>query len=204
MMRLVLWRPSLRAVHRMIKNALPNNIPSTGEFSRESREVLGQDALIDRSVLPQNPVTQPQTLRREVVGIRQEAPVNLPPIKPLKPLMFPVSVQFNGTKLDSVLELFARTAGYSLVLSEDLRTTLSQSEVTFEVKEVPWQQAYDLLMDEGGLVTVYEDVARVLRVMTQEDYRDRVTQIIADREAELATIDISAGSRRRPPGTEAH
>lgn len=191
MMRLVLLAALVAgcAPHDPRENALPNNIPSTGEFSRESREVLGQDALIDRSVLPQNPVTKPQTLRREVVGIRQEAPVNLPPIKPLKPLMFPVSVQFNGTKLDSVLELFARTAGYSLVLSEDLRTTLSQSEVTFEVKEVPWQQAYDLLMDEGGLVTVYEDVARVLRVMTQEDYRDRVTQIIADREAELATID---------------
>ena len=77
MMRLVLLAAFVVgcAPHDPRENALPNNIPSTGEFSRESREVLGQDVLIDRSVLPQNLVTKPQTLRREVVGIRQKRPL---------------------------------------------------------------------------------------------------------------------------------
>ncbi|MGB0965816.1 MAG: hypothetical protein ACPGU3_06590 [Litorivicinus sp.] len=176
------------AVNDPRDSELPENIPTTEEFSTTARESLDRGALIERSVLPSNQPSQPRERRREVVGVRQEAPVNLPQTEPLRPLDFPITAKFDDTRLESVYELFAKTAGYSLVLSDGVKAELD-NRLTFDVSAVPWQQAFDLIVNEAQITPIYDDVARVLRLIKNDEYDTLVAGLLEQRNQRITNID---------------
>jgi type IV pilus assembly protein PilQ len=59
---------------------------------------------------------------------------------------FPISLSLRDAPLPEVLRTFARLAGFNLIL--DARV---QGTVTAELKDVPWDQALDVILKTNGL-----------------------------------------------------
>jgi type IV pilus assembly protein PilQ len=59
---------------------------------------------------------------------------------------FPISLSLRDAPLPDVLRTFARLAGFNLIL--DARV---QGSVTAELRDVPWDQALDVILKTNGL-----------------------------------------------------
>jgi type IV pilus assembly protein PilQ len=59
---------------------------------------------------------------------------------------FPISVSLDKAPLQDVVRTFAKLAGFNLILDPRV-----QGSVTIELKDVPWDQALDLILRIHGL-----------------------------------------------------
>ena len=59
---------------------------------------------------------------------------------------FPISVSLDKAPLQDVVRTFAKLAGFNLILDPRV-----QGSVTVELKDVPWDQALDLILRIHGL-----------------------------------------------------
>lgn len=59
---------------------------------------------------------------------------------------FPISLSLRDAPLPEVLRTFARLVGFNLVLAPGV-----QGSVTAELKDVPWDQALDVILKTNGL-----------------------------------------------------
>lgn len=156
------------------------------DLGRSQKTRIDEGELLAKDVLPAN-VSTDELRRREMVGKRSEAPVKLPLTKPLKSIDYPINLRLDSTKLDSVLRLFARTAGYSLVLSSGVQN--SPSTISFNLQGVPWLNAYTLVQEQAKVITVFEDSYKLMRVYTLEEYARLTDAIIAEAKQSSLQVD---------------
>jgi type IV pilus assembly protein PilQ len=75
-----------------------------------------------------------------------------------------ISVDFQDANIKSVLRLFAETGGMSIVSGDDVKGT-----VTVSMKRIPWDQAFDTILQINGLIQKQE--GNVITVMTLDRFK---------------------------------
>jgi type IV pilus assembly protein PilQ len=94
----------------------------------------------------------------------------------------PISMDFQGVDLRSVLRTFAEISGLNMVIDPDV-----QGSVDIVLTDVPWDQALDVILRGNGLdYTVDGTIVRIARVDTLKKEQDARTQ--------LATSNANAGA----------
>ena len=157
---------------------------SLTELGRLQQDRIDESELLAKDILPSN-VPMTEMRRRQIVGERNEPPIQLPRTSPLQPIDYPVSMRLDGTKLDSVLQLFARTAGFNLVQSSGVQ----QSSATISLLQaIPWFDAYQLVQEQADIVTVFEDEYKLMRVYPAE-YANLVSAIVEQAKADSQQVD---------------
>ena len=159
---------------------------SLTELGRLQQDRIDESELLAKDILPSN-VPMTEMRRRQIVGERNEPPIQLPRTSPLQPIDYPVSMRLDGTKLDSVLQLFARTAGFNLVQSSGVQQ--SSATISFTLQAIPWFDAYQLVQEQADIVTVFEDEYKLMRVYTQAEYANLVSAIVEQAKADSQQVD---------------
>ncbi|HEX4843246.1 MAG TPA: type IV pilus secretin PilQ [Limnobacter sp.] len=107
----------------------------------------------------------PRALTPEVFGASNSTPVE--PLSPSQSSVAryagrPISLDFKNADIRTVMQVFADFTKMNLVLSENV-----QGKVTVFLKDVPWDQALEIVMRSKGLVS--SQSGNVLLVSTPED-----------------------------------
>ena len=160
-------------------------LPKDSTTALVERDVIEEGGLLlDRSVLP--------TAEREVVEVTRVAisevddePVGLPKSRPSQPKDFPVTIRFSGTRLGSVLQVFAKSAGYNLVSN----VNNPDAPVDLEVNGLPWMEAYDLLQEVEALETVFDDKLNLMRVYDRGGVAQVEEEIIQEALAQVNRVE---------------
>ena len=160
-------------------------LPEDATTALAEQTVIQENGLLlDRAVLP---TADRSKLPVERVAISQvdDEPVGLPKSRPSQPKDFPVTVRFAGTKLGSVLKVFARSAGYNLVSEvNDL-----EAEVDLTVDGLPWIEAFDLLQEVQALETIFDDKLNLMRVYDRGGLAQVEEGIIQDALAQVNRVE---------------
>jgi type IV pilus assembly protein PilQ len=87
----------------------------------------------------------------------------------------PISMDFSGTDLRSVLRLFAEISGLNMIIDPDV-----QGSVDVVFNDVPWDQALDVILRQAQLdYTVDGTIIRIARMDTLRREQDARTQLAA-------------------------
>ncbi len=87
----------------------------------------------------------------------------------------PISMDFSGTDLRSVLRLFAEISGLNMIIDPDV-----QGSVDVVFNDVPWDQALDVILRQAQLdYTVDGTIIRIARMDTLRREQDSRTQLAA-------------------------
>jgi type IV pilus assembly protein PilQ len=145
------------------------------------------DQIIDR---------QPARLAAARV-VKETAPPTAPPTAPAKDTLGPASVPaqvFNGQKISldfkdadiqNVLRVLADVSGLNIIATDDV-----QGKVTLHLNEVPWDQAFDLVLRTNRLEKTQEgNVVRVSSVKRLTEERDALKAANAS-EVELEPLRV--------------
>ena len=71
----------------------------------------------------------------------------------------PITLDFKDADIKDVFRLFAQISGYNIVIDPSVSGT-----ITITLKDVPWDQALDIILKNNGLDKVYEN--NVIRIAT--------------------------------------
>lgn len=93
-----------------------------------------------------------------------------------------ISLDFQEAELKNVLRLIAEVSGHNLVLSPDVK-----GSVTVKMLNVPWDQALDLILKINNLGQVRED--NIIRVMTATALANEEKLVLAKKEASVKAED---------------
>lgn len=110
-----------------------------------------------------------------------------------------ISIDFQDANIKSVLRLLAEEGGVNIVSSDDVK-----GNITLTVKKIPWQQAFDTVLDLNGLGKVVEDnviVVKPLDRMRKEEDAKRAElnkKIQADEVKEKADQEKRVKDGRLP------
>ncbi|MBI1734403.1 MAG: secretin and TonB N-terminal domain-containing protein [Candidatus Rokubacteria bacterium] len=132
---------------------------STARDSRPAVEVLALETMPtapgDRPVTASGdrPVTA-----REPVRVAQAPPRPAPPAAPSGRL---ISLDFKDADVVNLLRILAAESGKNIVISDDVKGKMS-----ITLKNVPWEQALDIIMEARGLEKV--ERGNVIRIVTRE------------------------------------
>lgn len=98
----------------------------------------------------------------------------------------PISMDFQNTDLRAVLRVFADVSGLNLVIDPSV-----QGEVNVNLTQVPWDQAFEIILRANGLD--YELDGTIVRIASvtqlQQEAQDRA--LLAQREAEAGELVLS-------------
>jgi type II secretory pathway component HofQ len=87
-----------------------------------------------------------------------------------------VTMEFDGADIRDVINQIATIANKNIVISEEIK-----GNVTLRLQNVPWKEALDAIIKNGGYVLVQEADGRILRVVPPEE-------IQAQLETEIFTL----------------
>ena len=152
--------------------ALPDDSTTAAQ---EQKVIADQGLLLEREVLPSADRSETEVMRVPISSV-DEAPTALPQSRPSQPKTFPVTVRFAGTKIDSVLQVFARSAGYNLVSN----VGNGNRPINLDIDGLPWIEAYDLVQEIASLETVFDDKLNLMRVYDQGGFARVEEEIIRD------------------------
>lgn len=93
-----------------------------------------------------------------------------------------ISLDLQEAELKNVLRLIAEVSGHNLVLSPDVK-----GSVTVKMLNVPWDQALDLILKINNLGQVRED--NIIRVMTTTALANEEKLAVAKKEASIKAED---------------
>ena len=151
-------------------------LPKDSTTAQQERDVISDNGLLlEREVLPSADRTEAEVVRVPISSV-DEAPSSLPQSRPSQPKTFPVTVRFAGTKVDSVLQVFARSAGYNLVSN----VGNGNRPINLDIDGLPWIEAYDLVQEIASLETVFDDKLNLMRVYDQGGFAQVEEEIIRD------------------------
>jgi hypothetical protein len=192
--------PAPKPVAAKVKKAAapaPTRFAEIGDGSREPiAAVEPADQIIDR---------QPARLAAARV-VKETAPPTAPAKDTLGPASVPAQV-FNGQKISldfkdadiqNVLRVLADVSGLNIIATDDV-----QGKVTLHLNEVPWDQAFDLVLRTNRLEKTQEgNVVRVSSVKRLTEERDSLKQA-NDSETQLEPLQVKYirvnYARRRGP-----
>ena len=143
--------------------------------AQEQQVIADKGLLLERDVLPSADRSEVEVVRVPISSV-DEAPADLPQSRPSQPKTFPVTVRFAGTKIDSVLQVFARSAGYNLVSN----VGNGNRPINLDIDGLPWIEAYDLVQEIASLETVFDDKLNLMRVYDQGGFAQVEEGIIRD------------------------
>ena len=144
-------------------------LPADSTNAVLEKEVIQEGGmLLDAEVLPKAD-RQTFQVSRIPIGKMDIEPVGLPKSRPSQPKTFPVTIRFSETRLESALQVFAKAAGYNLVVDgvDGLKGNppdVPPRTVDLFVDGVPWIEAYDLLQQVASLETVFDDNLNLMSV----------------------------------------
>jgi len=95
-----------------------------------------------------------EILEQEAQGMTQEEPKSFPTM--------PVTLRMTKSNIVAVLRALARAADQNLAISSSV-----QGEISIDVKETPWDQAFNGILRTNGLAYTWE--GNIIRVMTLAD-----------------------------------
>ena len=151
-------------------------LPKDATSAAQEREVIADKGLLlEREVLPSADRSKVEVVRVPISSV-DETPSALPQSRPSQPRTFPVTVRFAGTKIDSVLQVFARSAGYNLVSN----VGNGNRPINLDIDGLPWIEAYDLVQEIASLETVFDDKLNLMRVYDQGGFAQVEEGIIRD------------------------
>ena len=126
---------------------------------QEQQVIADKGLLLEREVLPSADRSGTEVVRVPISSV-DAAPADLPKSRPSQPKTFPVTVRFAGTKVDSVLQVFARSAGYNLVSN----VGNGNRPINLDIDGLPWIEAFDLVQEIANLETIFDDKLNLMRV----------------------------------------
>ena len=151
-------------------------LPNDSSSAQQERDVIADNGLLlEREVLPTADRAETPVVRVPISSV-DEAPSALPQSRPSQPKTFPVTVRFAGTKVDSVLQVFARSAGYNLVSN----VGNGNRPINLDIDGLPWIEAYDLVQEIASLETVFDDKLNLMRVYDQGGFAQVEEEIIRE------------------------
>jgi type IV pilus assembly protein PilQ len=146
------------------------------------------------AVEPYDDIIDHQPARLAAARVTKDAP---PPTVPTKDTLGPVAAPpqvFNGQKISldfkdadiqNVLRVLADVSGLNIIATDDV-----QGKVTLHLNEVPWDQAFDLVLRTNRLEKTQEgNVVRVSSVKRLTEERDALKQANAS-EVELEPLRV--------------
>ena len=151
-------------------------LPKDSSTAAQERDVIADTGLLlERDVLPSADRALAEVERVSISSV-DAPPSALPQSRPSQPKNFPVTVRFAGTKIDSVLQVFARSAGYNLVSN----VGNGNRPINLDIDGLPWIEAYDLVQEIANLETVFDDKLNLMRVYDQGGFAQVEEEIIRD------------------------
>ena len=158
--------------------------PSSGAAILQAR----QNAAMQNPAATQSPAAQAPAAQAAAAPAQQPAapPVTSPVIQgpqsqqiavgqEKKYVGHPISMDFSGTDLRSVLRLFAEISGLNMIIDPDV-----QGSVDVVFNDVPWDQALDVILRQAQLdYTVDGTIIRIARLDTLRKEQDARTQLAA-------------------------
>jgi type IV pilus assembly protein PilQ len=121
----------------------------------------------------QTPPAQPPPVTSPVIQGPQSQQIAVGQEK--KYVGHPISMDFSGTDLRSVLRLFAEISGLNMIIDPDV-----QGSVDVVFNDVPWDQALDVILRQAQLdYTVDGTIVRIARIETLRREQDARSQLAA-------------------------
>jgi type IV pilus assembly protein PilQ len=149
--------------------------------------VMQQAAAAPQAQAPQAQVPQPGPQQAPEPAPPAQAPAAPEPdVAPLRFTGFPVSLDFQGADLRAVLRTFSEISGLNVVIDPTIQGT-----VDVALRDVPWDQALDIILRSNGLGYAIEGtIVRIvpLAVLASEEEARRT---LAEQQAlagELLTV----------------
>jgi type IV pilus secretin PilQ/predicted competence protein len=134
---------------------------------------------------PSTPKPAPSTAKPTVPPPPSHVPASVPPALPApqthqivssqekKYVGHPISMDFQGVDLRSVLRTFAEISGLNMVIDPDVQGT-----VDIVLTDVPWDQALEVILRGNSLdYTVDGTIVRIARIDTLRKEQDARTQL---------------------------
>lgn len=171
------------------------------EVARDQKDFIINNQVLDRQVLPEQKPAKRESIVSEVMDVRDDVPTDLPQESPLQPIDYPVTLNVKNASLGSVIQLFARTAGYSLFESSGVQAKANE-KITLNLNAIPWEMAFELVKERGQLRAVFDDHHRLMRLYTESEYETLVTALYDQRLKETEKIEklrlVSSVDPRQP------
>ena len=121
-----------------------------------------------------------------------EAPkIEIPVVKPLEDASLQprkykgpnIDIDMIDAQITDILKLLAEVSDKNIVASEEVRGT-----ITLRLKNIPWEQTFDLILQAKGLDSVEE--GNVIRVAPRERLRKEKEELLAAKKAEEKQEDL--------------
>ena len=156
----------------------PAVVPAANEASGaallQSRQVTGaphRAPAAAKAAQPQAPTPQPPAPTSPVLQGPQSQQISVGQEK--KFVGHPISMDFQGVDLRSVLRTFAEISGLNMVIDPDVQGT-----VDIVLTDVPWDQALEVILRGNSLdYTVDGTIVRIARMETLRREQDARTQL---------------------------
>ena len=143
---------------------------------------------------PQTPPTSTTPARQSAPPVAPQPP--MPQLSSNSPMMgtgqgqktftgVPISLDFTGGDLRTVLRLFAEVSGLNMIIDPDV-----QGSVDIVLTDVPWDQALEVILRGNQLdYTVDGTIVRIARIETLKREQDS-RQALAKAQADAGTLEV--------------
>jgi type IV pilus secretin PilQ/predicted competence protein len=166
--------------------SLPGSVPSAsaGLVAPRQAPVMQQAAASQQAQSPQTQAPQQATEPTPEPAASATAPE--PDIAPLRFTGFPVSLDFQGADLRAVLRTFSEISSLNVVIDPTIQGT-----VDVALRDVPWDQALDIILRSNGLGYAIEGTIVRIVPLTVLVTEEQARRTLAEQQAlagELLTI----------------
>ncbi|MDT8317281.1 MAG: type IV pilus secretin PilQ [bacterium] len=96
-----------------------------------------------------------------------------------------ISLDYKDADINNVLRLFAEVSGFNVIAADDVKGT-----VTVKLHDVPWDQAFDIVLDAKGLGMVKK--GNVIRVAPASKLKKEEEEALAANAVKEKLVDLSS------------